>query len=381
MARGPGSAKRFAYILNYVNERDTSHFVHVLKLVEEVQRLSWQVDVLSEKGGEGVRVVRGVAITYLSQSNPVLRIVRMVGELIRLRRNGGRLVFVRISRVAALVSILCGVFGIRTIFWHSGATHDFDRSKPLLQRLVDDAIFRLIVAGCHRFVTGPESMLTYYRDTYGVPSGKLALLYNDIDLTRFVPSAAPSGAGTLRVLQVGRFSPVREMTRYAAPILAALHSVARHGYKVEWTLIGDGPDLDKIRKILEPSGDVHVRFLGAVPNVEIARHYAEADLFIMPSYREGMPRVAMEAMAAGLPLVSTDAGGTADLFGPKQKALVIPRHDAARFADVVEQVLLDPQLRTSLGVENRREMERFSTPAVARMYDRLLTASLEGADT
>ena len=220
-------------------------------------------------------------------------------------------------------------------------------------------------------------MLDYYAETYGVPRHKLALLFNDIDLTRFVPSNAPvPDVPTLRVLQVGRFSPVREIARYAARVLAALQSVAARGLEVEWTLVGAGPDLQKIQQLLSQPGDVSVRFLGAVPNVEIAGHYSAADLFILPSYREGMPRVAMEAMAAGLPLVSTDAGGTADLFGPKQRAFVIPRDDAALFAATVERLLLDPQLRADLGRENRAEMRRFSTPAVAKMYDDLLTSSL-----
>lgn len=377
MAREPGNKRRLTYILNYVNEHDTSHFVHILKLIEEIQRLGWQVDTFSEKGGVGTKLVRGIEVTYLSRSNPLMRIVRMFAALVTFRMNGGRLVFIRISRVAALVSILCSVIGIRTIYWHSGALHDFDRGKQPIKRVIDDTVFKLIVAGCHRFVSGPESMLNYYAETYGVPRHKLALLYNDIDLTRFVPSYAPAPeVPTLRVLQVGRFSPVREMARYAAGVLAALQSVAARGLKVEWTLVGAGPDLQKIQRILSQPGDVSVQFLGAIPNAEIAGHYSSADLFIMPSYREGMPRVAMEAMAAGLPLVSTDAGGTADLFGPKQRAFVIPRDDSELFAATVERLSLDPQLRADLGRENRSEMKRFSTPSVAKMYDELLRASL-----
>ncbi len=377
MTNEPVKNRRLAYIVNYVNEHDTSHFVHILKLIEEIQHLGWQVDTFSEKGGVGTKLVRGIEVTYFSKTNALMRIIRMFRAIVMFRMNGGRLVFIRISRVAALVSILCGAIGIRAIYWHSGAIHDFDRGKQPLRRVIDDTVFKLIVAGCHRFVTGPESMLDYYVETYRVPRHKLSLLYNDIDLTRFIPSEAPASGPTLRVLQVGRFSPVREMARYAARVLAALQSVAARGLKVEWTLVGAGPDLQKIQQILAQPGDVSVRFLGAVPNIEIAGHYAGADLFIMPSYREGMPRVAMEAMAAGLPLVSTDAGGTADLFGPKQRAFVVPRDDSALFASTVERLSLDPQLRVELGRENRAEMERFSTPAVARMYDELLTASLE----
>ena len=375
---GTSPQRRLTYVLNHLSSDDSQHYVHIPNLLAELARLGWRIDVVSERGGRGEKEVLGQRVTYLSTGGRVMRFARLARLLLRMRRAGGRLVFVRISKHAAMVSALLGrVMGWRTLFWLSGTVEDFNRQASGWKGRLGYLYMWLLLRLVDRLVTGPETMVAYYRATYGLPAAKVALLYNDVDLAA-VPAAVPaSGSGPPRVLMVHRLSPVRETGRYFPALIAGLGEFASKGTPVMFDIAGDGPERDELERIAARAGEgLSVRFLGAVPNRDLDRHYASASLFVMPSYREGFPRVILEALARGLPIVATDAGGTRDLVGPLQERFVIDRDSPEALSAAVVSLLAQPALRAALSSENLERVRRFSTPAVAAMYDRTLTEVL-----
>ncbi len=374
------AAKRLVYVVNYLHPDDTQHFVHILRLLDILRdEHGWEVALLSERGGKGMREVAGHPVRFLSDGGRLGRWLTTLATLARLRRQGHRLVFVRISQTGAILSCLAGrVLGLRVLYWQSGAIHDLDARKPPLQRLLYRLSQRFLVRGVDRWVSGPETMIDYYARELGVRRDKLLLLYNDVDIARFAPvPRAPDPSRPLRVLLVHRFSPVRQTDLYLPAIIDRLNRLAGRLGPLELDMVGEGPELPRLREIAQAAGpQVQVRFRGAIPNARIQEVYAEADLFVMPSYREGFPRVMIEAMAMGLPLVATDAGGSADLVGPLQARCVVLRDDPEGFADRMADLLADPAARAALAEENRAHVRRYSTPVVAAMYDRALSAML-----
>ena len=111
-----------------------------------------------------------------------------------------------------------------------------------------------------------------------------------------------------------------------------------------------------------------VSLVGARPNDEIASYLRAADLFILPSLSEGSPRVVIEAMACGLPIAAFDVGGVRDLLGPLQQDCVVRRGDLEALAATIRRLVTDPHLCEELRQENLREVRRFSTDEVARMF-------------
>lgn len=367
--------KKLVYVLNHVHEKDVSHFYHVMALLLALRTRGWDVTLLSEKGGRGIRTVAGQDVHYLSLSNPVVRLVNLVACLTSLRRQGYRRVFVRISKPAAITAgLLRGLLGFKVFFWQSGTTQDFDDLKPAAQRLAESLTMMALKASIDYFVTGPETMVAYYRDIVGIPQAKLRLLYNDVDLSRFKPAnRSEKQGGPLQILLVHRFSPVRLTGRYMPAINDRLTRAAKAGHPIRLVLIGEGPERAELEQQLATARPlIDVQFLGALPNAEIMDHYARSDIFIMPSYREGFPRVIIEAMAAGLPIVTTDAGGSADLLGPLQQAMIASIDDPEGFGDRLAMLLDDPCLRETLAQESRERVRRYSTEVVAEMFEALL---------
>lgn len=372
--------KKLVYVLNYVHPSDVQHFVHVMALLRTLEeRCGWEIALLSEKGGEGVQVVHSKEVRYLSRNGKASRLIALATALAELRRDGYRLVFVRISKPAALVSSIVGkVLGMRVLYWQSGTIHDWDNNEPFIKRLFDNLLNTSIVALIDRFVTGPESMLDYYERALGVPRRKLTLLYNDIDLDRFYPEVqSPRKEGPVKLLMVHRFSPVRQTGLYFPAMIKKLNLAAAEGLSFVLLLIGEGPELPLLKKQAEAAvPGVTVQFIGAVPNSQIQNYYAEADLFVMPSYREGFPRVMIEAMAMRLPAVATDAGGTRDIVGPRQLEYIVSRDDPDAFAQRIVDLACDEEAQRAVGEENLVHVQRYSTPVVADMYDRALSALL-----
>jgi glycosyltransferase involved in cell wall biosynthesis len=106
--------------------------------------------------------------------------------------------------------------------------------------------------------------------------------------------------------------------------------------------------------------------LGAVPHDRIRQLYAAADVFWMPSYTEGFPRVLLEAMAVGVPIASTDVGGIREILPGSYHRRLANRDLLVELAGAIEELLRDPVAAHELANEGLRWVRRFDAPSVAR---------------
>jgi glycogen synthase len=120
--------------------------------------------------------------------------------------------------------------------------------------------------------------------------------------------------------------------------------------------------------------------LPAQPRSEIFRLYREADVFVLPTWREGFPNVVIEAMAAGLPVVATPVGAIAEAIEDGKSGLLVPVRDAAALEAALRRLIEDAALRHALGAAARARVESvfaFETVVarLAAIYDELLAAA------
>lgn len=371
----PSTIYSLLYVVNRVSKNDSQHFVHIPNLLSRLAARGWNVRLLSEKGGRGDAEVSNIPVTFLSMESRWSRIPVLLKTLLEARRRGNRLVFVRISKSSALVSGIAGrLFGWKTLYWLCGTVEDFNLREKGWRGRIEIAFLWILFRVVDHLVTGPETMNAYYRTYYGLSASKVVTLYNDVEVESQVKrqNKATDADARPNMLMVHRYSPVRETMRWFPRLLAMLQSRYELGKSVRFDIIGAGPELLDMKEAARTYPNLDLCFHGLMPNWEINAFYRRADLFVMPSYREGFPRVVIEAMANGLPIVSTNAGGTIDLFGSLQAPYCIDRDDVEGFVNAADELLDDVKLRARMAEENIEQAQRFSSHSVAQQYDETL---------
>ena len=151
-------------------------------------------------------------------------------------------------------------------------------------------------------------------------------------------------------------------------LLEAMNEVIRTHPDIRLVICGTGPLLDDLKAAARSAGvERHVTFAGLVDNAVVARYCAAADLFVLPSLLEALPTVAVEALAAGTPVISTDNPGGLELneiFGPD--VAVVPREQPLALAAAITDFLDDK--RRTLPATRETVNREFRPAAVAAKY-------------
>src|SRR4029079_19197030 len=168
------------------------------------------------------------------------------------------------------------------------------------------------------------------------------------------------------VSNVGRFSNEKGQQRLVRAMALLPADIAT---RVTCVLCGDGVTMADVKRLAESAGVTNVRFVGRTTNVwELL---AASDIFVMPSDYEGMPNAMMEAMAAGLPCVSTTRSGIRDVARDGIEALYFDADDDAALARHLQHLIANPQHASALG---RAAAQRIGEFSVARLVECFETA-------
>jgi glycosyltransferase involved in cell wall biosynthesis len=158
-----------------------------------------------------------------------------------------------------------------------------------------------------------------------------------------------------RIAIVGRISPEKGH----GILLDAVSKLASESVAVEVEIIGDGPSADAIRLQAAKLGiEKRVSFAGELLPGEVSRRLTDADIFCMASFAEGLPISIMEAMAIGVPVVTTWVGGIPELAINGVTALTVPPGNGGALAEAIKQLIANEPLRERLVVAARAAVER-----------------------
>lgn len=223
-----------------------------------------------------------------------------------------------------------------------------DRER--LIRSIDDA---------DRVITVCEANRRHLQENCGRRWPHLELLYNGIDTSRFHPGRRQPGARTL-VLGVGRLVEKKGFVH----LVESMAALVRDGREIDCVIAGEGRERDRIEATIAEHG-LHdrVRLLGAVDTDEVATWLTRAHVLALPCVigadgnRDALPTVILEAMAAGVPVVSTPVAGVAEMLDDGAAGLLVPQRDARAMADAIATLLDDPARARTLAERARARVE------------------------
>lgn len=183
------------------------------------------------------------------------------------------------------------------------------------------------------------------------------IVCNGVDTNVFVP-ANKEQHSEVRLLFVSRLIE-RKGLQYVLPQLKDIDNISL-------TIVGDGPYRQTLEdRVKSNSLTEKVVFVGQKDKSEIVPYYQNADIFILPSSKEGMPNVVLEAMSCGLPIIMTPCQGSAELVDDSN-GYVVPKDE---FKGVIQQISRDDTLRYQLSDGSRKKaINDFSWDSVVEKY-------------
>ncbi|HSM61642.1 MAG TPA: glycosyltransferase family 4 protein [Longimicrobiales bacterium] len=191
----------------------------------------------------------------------------------------------------------------------------------------------------------------------GVPEDRVRTIWSAVDPARLAPGRSRAevrdglGAGPDDLVALAMGSLV---TRKGFDVL--LHAAAACGRPdlVLW-IAGEGPERAGLERLAADLG-VRARLLGQ--REDVPELLAAADLVVMPSRREGLGVAALEAMAAGRPLIASRVGGLGEAVEHERSGLLVPPGDVAGLAGALDRLAADPELRARLGAGGEERVRR-----------------------
>jgi glycosyltransferase involved in cell wall biosynthesis len=235
-------------------------------------------------------------------------------------------------------------------------------------------------------VIGPKAEIQRVCDRYHLPDGKIAQIFNPIDLTVWNPIDRSEARSLLNLPEdsciVVWHGRIEIQIKGLDILLGAWDQVCRDraGQNLRLLLVGMGTDADQLRQRIATFSPDQVQWIDQYADrLTIQRVLSASDVYAFPSRVEGFPVAPIEAMACGLPIVAAAASGIPDIVkdGELSGGVVVPPGDIAAFASALGRLVDDQELRRVWGKRARQRVEKyFSLEVVGQQLREFL---LQGA--
>ena len=196
---------------------------------------------------------------------------------------------------------------------------------------------------------------------YGALEEKCHISYLTVDVDQYVQK--PQGKGNGKILCVGSL-----IERKGIDLLLKALSELREPYDL--FIAGTGEEKESLEKLAqELKIDDKIHFLGHLNRAELLKHYADSDLFVLPTREDCFALVILEAMCSGLPIIcSKYADGAYDLLENEKNGFVIDPYDTKKFRECIQRILKDKEIQKNMRKESEKIIEKFRFENVSKVY-------------
>jgi glycosyltransferase involved in cell wall biosynthesis len=314
-------------------------------------------DSAVREAGAGVHAF-GMASSFFD-----LRVLRPLVR--RLREERPHVLHCHLVRANLYGRIAARAAGVPVVISTLRNVEDYFVAKDLGTRLIR-AVERRTAPLVSRYVAVSEGVRTAAIRYLGIPQDQIVTVLNAVDLAPLRDAGKRRGQAR-ELLGAAPDRPVLasvgslDARKNHAMLLRLVAELTRRGRDVTAVIIGDGPERDALETLSRDLGlERRVCFLGF--RADAATLVAGADLFVMTSYAEGLPRAIMEAMASGVPCVVSSAGGNAEAVVHGESGYVHDVADFDGFVDSIARLLADDRLRARFGEAARERAFAVFTP-------------------
>ncbi len=360
---------------------------HFLKRALAAKADGWRV-ILVARSGEATAEIGSLGIEVIPvafnrrRTNPfaeLLFALRLAKLYRKLRPDLVHHVAIKPILIGGIAARLAGIRAIVNAPVGLGFVFSSDRLLAKILKPFVTALLRLTLSPKNARVIfeNPDDMQEL-TDRHMLRAGAATLIRGaGVDIEKFAHVAEPPLP--VRVILIARM--IRE--KGVADFVEAARILRRRQIPAEFLLVGapdpGNPDSISETELRQWVAQGLVRWLGA--RKDIAALLQQAHIACQPStYREGLPKSALEAMACGKPLVATDIPGCREAVVDGETGFLVPPRQPAALADALQKLIESPALRASMGIAGRRRAEqRFADSIICRqtllVYEALVTRS------
>jgi glycosyltransferase involved in cell wall biosynthesis len=383
------SGRRAPRVLHLINWLTTGGIERwILQMIEEMDRSRYELDVLCKGSSTGplahIAEENGARVWHVPMDWTHVRFASRLRKLIR--DEGYDIVHNHLTVYAGLPTLVSKSLGVPPIVsFHNMAHKSSVVSNPLLLKarsLYGDVSIPLavrladVVTGCS------EDVVRFHEEKYHIPSEKSRVVYYGVDIP---PAMSDSERAEFRrelgvpadaplLLNVGRLAPQKNH----AGLLKMMKQLLTTHPTARLLLVGGGILKDEIEAQIRELGlEERVHLLGVRQDVE--RIMSVSDIFVLPSIWEGFGLVAIEASAAGIPVVGSDVPGLREAVRHGETGFLLPVEDHTLFVNTLRTLLDNDTLRNRLAATGRQHVltkfsRRASATGLSALYDECIHA-------
>jgi len=199
----------------------------------------------------------------------------------------------------------------------------------------------------------------------GVAKNKISVIYNAVDFFGISPQKIKPAMPTL--VFAGRLMPWKGVEA----LLFVLAELKKNFSDIIFEVLGDGPESDHLKKIVRKLNlEQNVKFRGRVSEEESHKIFARSTIFVLNTNYEGLPHSVLNAMACGLPVITTNIGGNVEVVENEVNGLLVPYNDKPAWLGAIARLLNDEALQAKFVASSQKTLENFK-------WDKLVNETME----
>ncbi len=246
---------------------------------------------------------------------------------------------------------------------HGALMNQWNDKSTVAVRLISSIL-------CQYVVTLTKRSLDDYQKKFHIPSSKIRCIYNWANLDCFLPSAY--NQDTKKIISAGRFGKEKGFDQ----LIKAFALVAQKHPDWTLTIYGDGEMMPAVKDLVT---EYHLESQVQLPGMctDLEKRYQEYAMYVLPSYREGLPLVLLEAKANRLPIVSFDImTGPREIVRDKVDGLLVPPKDISALADAMNYLIEHSEVRKEMSDHSQENLDLFSKEKILAEWKCLIDSLL-----